>query len=74
MGFSPWGRREVDMTEQLTHMNICPQYYFSFSKFLGYSFSLFFHANFRVSLLVSKASSRYFYEVCFKFIDSPGQK
>ena len=41
--------------------NIYPQYYFSFSKCLGYSSSLFFHANFRVSFLVSKASSRYFY-------------
>ena len=51
-----------------------PQSYFSFLKFLGCSYSLFFHANFTVSFLVSIASSRYFYEVCFMFIDSLRQK
>ena len=34
MGYSPWGRREVDTTEQLTHMNICPSITFPFQNFL----------------------------------------
>lgn len=51
----------------LVHMDI-PRVSFSFSEFLGCSYSLF-HAYFRVRLSL-KSISRYFYEVCFKFIDS----